>query len=147
VTRDKRPSLALSETELERWKEAASEAGVTFSSLVREAVEVRLGPENGHALDLVGVVAAAPIIGVSKQRVSQLAAQGGMPPPLGRLDGRAPFWRREAIEAFARTRRREHTGALQGDALSAPTPLTVPNPGETPERPSAPVRESRELVL
>jgi hypothetical protein len=127
VTRAKRPSLALSEAELERWKEAASEAGVTFSSFVRETVEVRIAPENGHALELVGVIAAAEILGVSKQRVSQLAAQGKTPRPLGRIDGRAPLWRREVIEAFARERSRH------GNALSLPTPSPAPsteNPSE-----------------
>jgi hypothetical protein len=128
VTRSERPSLALTPLELERWKEAAATSGLTLSAYVRQTVEVRIA-ENGHVLDLVGVNAAAEILGVSKQRVSQLAAaQGKMPQPLGRLDGRARLWPRSTIEAFAWERRRKHASSL-----SVPTPSPAPsteNPSE-----------------
>lgn len=54
---------------------------------------------------LVGVVEAAAILEVSKQRVAQLSQRPDFPPPVDRLRA-TPVWRSEEIRAYAWSRRR-----------------------------------------
>jgi predicted DNA-binding transcriptional regulator AlpA len=53
--------------------------------------------------DIVGVAEAAQILGVSKQRVHQLAATATFPDLLTRLKA-TPVWRRADVEAFQKAR-------------------------------------------
>jgi prophage regulatory protein len=52
-------------------------------------------------MDLVGVAEIATLLGVSKQRVDQLARQPDFPDPEAIITA-GRIWRREAIEAWAR---------------------------------------------
>lgn len=50
-------------------------------------------------MKLAGVAEIAAMLGVSKQRASQLAASDGFPKPLDRI-AVGPVWRRAAIESW-----------------------------------------------
>ena len=50
--------------------------------------------------NLVGVAEIAVMLGVSRQRISQLADAEGFPEPLASLAA-GPVWERSAIEAWA----------------------------------------------
>lgn len=54
---------------------------------------------------LVGVVEAATILQVSKQRVAQLSRRPGFPQPLDRLRA-TPVWRADEIRTYERARRK-----------------------------------------
>lgn len=54
---------------------------------------------------LVSRVEIAEMLGVSQQRVHQLLAKGGFPPPLAEL-AIGQVWERNAVEAWARARGR-----------------------------------------
>ena len=58
--------------------------------------------------DCVGVVEAAGILGVSKQRVSQLAERADFPRPVLRLR-QGPVWREDDVRQFALNRPRSTT--------------------------------------
>lgn len=53
-------------------------------------------------LDLVGVAEVAALLGVSRQRVSQLAASESFPAPEAQLAA-GPVWLRAAVEQWARS--------------------------------------------
>jgi hypothetical protein len=55
-------------------------------------------------IQLAGVAEAAELLGVSKQRVSQLALTAGFPKPIGRARC-GPIWRRDDVEQEADRRR------------------------------------------
>lgn len=55
---------------------------------------------------LAGISEIAEMLGVSKQRVTQLAASEGFPRPLERLAA-GPVWRRSAVEKWAEKTGRE----------------------------------------
>ncbi len=59
-------------------------------------------------IELMGVAEVAKLLGVSSQRVSQLAAQESFPEPLARLAA-GPVWERTDVEKWARG-----TGRLTG---------------------------------
>jgi predicted DNA-binding transcriptional regulator AlpA len=50
---------------------------------------------------LVGTTEIAKLLGVSRQRVGQLAATESFPQPTARLAA-GPIWEREAVERWAR---------------------------------------------
>ncbi len=52
-------------------------------------------------LDLIGATEIAALLGVSRQRVNQLAHAEGFPKPVGKLR-QARIWNREDVEAWAR---------------------------------------------
>jgi len=51
---------------------------------------------------LVGITEIAEMLGVSRQRVGQLAATASFPEPAARLAA-GPVWEREAVEEWARS--------------------------------------------
>jgi predicted DNA-binding transcriptional regulator AlpA len=51
-------------------------------------------------MNLAGITEIATMLGVSKQRASQLVASKGFPAPLERLAA-GPVWRRSAVERWA----------------------------------------------
>jgi hypothetical protein len=67
-------------------------------------LEEELGRSN--APDLVGVAELAEALGVSKQRVSELAATAPFPRPLATLKA-GPVWERSSIGQFVETWRRK----------------------------------------
>ena len=83
---------ALNGTGADRWPVVAAEV-LTLGEQIRRLDEPAF-PE------LVGLLEAAEILGVSKQRVGQLDKEhAGFPSPLQRLRS-GPVWSRHAIEAF-----------------------------------------------
>lgn len=52
-------------------------------------------------IPLAGIAEIAEILGVTKQRVTQLAKADGFPKPLDRIAS-GPVWRRTDIERWAR---------------------------------------------
>jgi hypothetical protein len=78
-------------TDEERRK--AEAVGQAVLSLLREQL---LGTGNG----LVGTTGASEVVGISKQRVYQLAAVGRFPPPFAFVDGTRPVWLRSDLELF-----------------------------------------------
>lgn len=61
--------------------------------------------EQGQTLGLAGVAEAAEILGVTRQRVTQLAKQDAFPTELGRIAA-GPVWDRHDLETYSKTRRR-----------------------------------------
>jgi hypothetical protein len=59
--------------------------------------------------DLVGAAEAAVMLGVSRQRVGQLAERPDFPAPIARLSA-GPVWTRSSIEAFGQSWTRKITG-------------------------------------
>ncbi len=59
--------------------------------------------------DLVGAAEAALLLGVSRQRVGQLAERADFPAPIARLSA-GPVWTRISIEAFDQSWSRKITG-------------------------------------
>lgn len=57
-------------------------------------------------MDLVGLTEIAAMLGVSVQRVDQLAATEGFPKPLGEISA-GRIWKRQAIEKWAKAAGRE----------------------------------------
>jgi hypothetical protein len=78
------------------------------------------GPSStGEVADLMGVGEAAALLGVSKQRVHQLARSAEFPQPLVRLAA-TPVWSGEDLRRYAGARRRIH---------ECPTCQCGPKPG------------------
>lgn len=64
---------------------------------------LRVGRGPGHRpVELLTATDVGRLLGVSRQRVSQLAATPGFPEPIGTL-GRSRIWRRPDIERWAAT--------------------------------------------
>jgi hypothetical protein len=59
--------------------------------------------------DLVGAAEAAHLLGVSRQRVGQLAERADFPAPIARLSA-GPVWTRASIELFNQNWERKITG-------------------------------------
>jgi predicted DNA-binding transcriptional regulator AlpA len=59
-------------------------------------------------LELMGIAEIADLLGVSTQRVDQLARQPGFPQPVAELKA-GRIWRREEVVGWART-----SGRLRG---------------------------------
>lgn len=57
----------------------------------------------GAGIPLVGLTEIAAMLGVSRQRASQLSASKGFPAPLDRL-AMGPVWRRTTVERWASKR-------------------------------------------
>lgn len=74
-------------------------------------------PPTATGQELAGLAEAAEILGVSKQRVTELRAQPAFPEPLAELKS-GPVWTRDSIEEFAVTRRRQ-PGRPAAEALAA----------------------------
>jgi hypothetical protein len=55
-------------------------------------------------LELVGVTEIADVLGVSRQRASQLASTKGFPEPLAKL-ACGQIWEREAVELWEKDRK------------------------------------------
>lgn len=92
------------------WRQAVARARVTIARVERaEAVtHDQLTRELAEPLlpELVGVAETAEILGVSKQRVGELAAEGRLPRPVADLRS-GTIWTRPSVEAFlARWERR-----------------------------------------
>ncbi len=69
--------------------------------------ELRLSQEPAtESVELVSQSGLAKILGVSKQRVSQLKDAGGLPVPHGIVDDENLVWTREAAERFSAERNR-----------------------------------------
>jgi len=73
------------------------------SAVLNIVLDELFTPPNG----LVGLVGAAEVVGVSKQRVYQLIDAGRFLAPLALVDGRRPVWLRSDVERF-RDQRDEH---------------------------------------
>ena len=74
--------------------------------------------------ELVSGAEAARRLGLSRERIRQLAGQPGFPAPLGRV-GQAIVWRWADVEAWARQRPSRARGQRQsGGELSWPTRAT-----------------------
>lgn len=67
--------------------------------------------------DLVGAAEAALVLGVSRQRVGQLAERSDFPVPIARLSA-GPVWTRASIEAFDKSWSRKITGRPRRSAAS-----------------------------
>lgn len=66
----------------------------------------RLDERNAHPpVELVGVAEVAELLGVARQRVSELGRTGRLPAPAARLAA-GPVWERPAVERFAAEWRR-----------------------------------------
>jgi hypothetical protein len=74
-------------------------------------------PPTATGQELAGLAEAAEILGVSKQRVTELRAQPAFPAPVAELKS-GPVWTRDSIEEFAQTRRRQ-PGRPAAEALAA----------------------------
>lgn len=90
--------------------EAASEADAEIKLELAQAgvtswADFEKGLELSNSPQLVGVGEIAPILGVSKQRVSELASTPGFPEPLARLKS-GPVWDSRAIGNFVKEWRR-----------------------------------------
>jgi len=65
--------------------------------------------ENPRPQDLVGAAAAAQLLGVSRQRVGQLAERPDFPAPIARISA-GPVWTRASVHAFMQRWARKITG-------------------------------------
>lgn len=63
-------------------------------------------------LDLVSMAEAADLLGLSRQRITQLVDEGHVPPPVGRMR-RGVVWTREQVEEWA-ARLEERNGHTTG---------------------------------
>jgi hypothetical protein len=102
-------SLPMAQT---RAREAVSSI-LELMNVPAEAVTgIRLGrgdelsEDSGTVPDCVGLGEAATILGVSKQRVHQLAQRSDFPTPIFRLRA-TPVWRKAEISDFKRSRERD----------------------------------------
>jgi predicted DNA-binding transcriptional regulator AlpA len=66
----------------------------------RAKVGVVLHPVTSAGVDLVGIIEIAELLGVSRQRVAQLADTEGFPAPIGEIRA-GRIWERSDIEAWA----------------------------------------------
>ena len=57
-------------------------------------------------MEIVGTTEVARMLGVSRQRVLQLAARPGFPEPLGRLP-KGNVWRKDDVKSWAAEKGRE----------------------------------------
>jgi predicted DNA-binding transcriptional regulator AlpA len=55
-------------------------------------------------MNLVGLTEIAAMLGVTRQRASQLSRQKGFPPPLDRIAA-GPVWREDVIKRWAERRK------------------------------------------
>ena len=83
--------------------DAFERALVAASHPDAEIRHVEVAPEAYEPARLLGATDVARLLGVSRQRLYQLAERPGFPPPATQL-ARGALWRREDIEAFAATR-------------------------------------------
>lgn len=65
--------------------------------------------ENPRPQDLVGATEAAQLLGVSRQRVGQLAERPDFPAPIARISA-GPVWTRASVHAFMERWGRKITG-------------------------------------
>jgi hypothetical protein len=65
--------------------------------------------ENPRPQDLVGATEAAQLLGVSRQRVGQLAERPDFPAPIARVSA-GPIWTRASVHAFLARWTRKITG-------------------------------------
>jgi predicted DNA-binding transcriptional regulator AlpA len=65
--------------------------------------------ENPRPQDLVGATEAAHLLGVSRQRVAQLAERPDFPAPIARISA-GPVWTRASVHAFMKRWARKITG-------------------------------------
>jgi hypothetical protein len=83
--------------ERERGLQEPIEAALIDLQTVHEGMS---DPVHDRAAFLAGVKEVAGMLAVSKQRVSDLAAEGRLPAPIARLAS-GPVWRQASIERFA----------------------------------------------
>jgi hypothetical protein len=90
---------------------------------IRAAVEsvkdVERYVRTSNAPDLVGVAEAAKLLGVSRQRISELAGQTAFPAPLAKLAA-GPVWTTAAVKRFTDTWKRRPGRPAAAAATPAP---------------------------
>ena len=84
---------------LDAFEHALAAVGESNTTIRR----VEVAPESYEPGGLLGATDVARLLGVSRQRLYQLAERSGFPLPADRL-ARGALWRREDIEAFAAAR-------------------------------------------
>ena len=66
-----------------------------------------MGRRADSATELIGAGDLAEMLGLSPGRIRQMAREGLLPEPIGRLRGDRRVWRRVDIEKWLRTRQRQ----------------------------------------
>jgi len=135
-----RAALAASERAVLRALAAVGLAGMSITAAdVKPWAELEADLARPNYPELVGVAEMAEILGVSKQRISELAATPKFPRPLAQLKG-GPVWDRASIGNFLQTwqrkpgRPRKRTAATRKPltTVRADVATLTPTPKPTP---------------
>jgi hypothetical protein len=118
-----RGALATSERAVLRALASVGLAGMSITAAdVKPWAELEAELARPNYPELVGVAELAEILGVSKQRISELATTAKFPRPLAELKG-GPVWDRSSIGNFLQTWQRK-PGRPRKETAAASRPLT-----------------------